>query len=283
MAILSIQSHVVYGYVGNKAAVYPLQSMGYDVWPVNTVQFSSHTGYKEWQGEVFSREHIKKVIQGIENIGAIAECKAILSGYMGSKDTCLEVVETVQRFKAQNSKIIYLCDPVIGNINCYVKPEVLEFFKTSLHADIITPNQFEAEILSGISIKNILDLKAVAAYFHNLGINVVVITGIKNLTEVANDLSTFVSDKINQHIIFTKEYDFKIPLNGTGDLFSSVFLGSYLVNNDAIEATKNALYYMDRVVKNTLNLGARELQVISTYYDYLPKNSMQSINIDTLS
>ena len=68
-SILSIQSHVAYGYVGNKAATFPLQSMGYDVWPVNTVQFSNHTGYGKWQGIIFSKEHIGNVIQGIEDLG----------------------------------------------------------------------------------------------------------------------------------------------------------------------------------------------------------------------
>ena len=275
MAILSIQSHVVYGYVGNKAAVYPLQSMGYDVWPVNTVQFSTHTGYQGWKGEVFPRTHIREIIQALENLGKISECKAILSGYMGSADTCFEVKETVQRFKAQNDKIIYLCDPVIGNQNCYVKPEVLEFFKTSLYADIITPNQFEAETLSGIIIKDKKDLQAVANYFHNLGIKIVLITGIK----FDNSLYIFVSDQEQQHLIKIDEYEFKQSLNGTGDLFSAVFLGSYLSHQDAIEATKNAVYYMDLVIKNTLARQVQELQVISTSYDVSPKNSKSSMSL----
>jgi len=275
MGILSIQSHVVYGYVGNKAATYPLQSMGYDVWPVNTVQFSSHTGYENWQGDVFSRDHIKKIIQAIENLGAINQCQAILSGYMGSKDTCLEVLETVQRFKAKNDKIIYLCDPVMGNSNCFVKPEVVDFFKTNLmKADIITPNQFEAEMLSGIAIKTTKDLKDIAKHFHDSGILVVVITGVK-LNE--NELFIFVSDGISQHLIPNKEYNFKIAPNGTGDLFSAVFLGTYLANKNALESAKNAAYFMDIVVNNTFLAQTRELQVISTRYDYSPKNHPSSI------
>ena len=275
MAILSIQSHVVYGYVGNKAAVYPLQSMGYDVWPVNTVQFSTHTGYQGWKGEVFPRTHIREIIQALENFGIVSECKAILSGYMGSADTCFEVMETVQRFKTQNDKILYLCDPVIGNQHCYVKPEVLDFFKTSLHADIITPNQFEAETLSGIIINNKKDLQAAADYFHNLGIRIVVITGIK----ITNSLYIFVSDQEQQHLIEMDEYEFKQSLNGTGDLFSAVFLGSYLAHQNAIEAAKNAAYYMDLVIKNTITRQVRELQVISASYDASSKNSKSSMSL----
>lgn len=278
MSILSIQSHVVYGYVGNKAAVYPLQSMGFDVWPVNTVQFSCHTGYPQWRGEVFSREHIKNIINGIEAIGAVDKCQAILSGYMGSKDTCLEVTETVTRFKANNNKIIYLCDPVIGNTNCFVKPEVLEFFKTSLVADIITPNQFEAELLSGIKIIDTNSLKAVANYFHNLGIAIVVVTGIRGLSSSLDDLSIFISDNKDQYIINTKECKFSRPINGTGDLFSAIFLGTYLATNNALLAAKNAVFYMDIVVNNTLNSQSKELEVISTRYDTTPK-SIQAINL----
>lgn len=276
MGILSIQSHVVYGYVGNKAATYPLQSMGYDVWPVNTVQFSSHTGYKNWQGDIFSRDHIKKIIQGLIDLGAIDKCRAILSGYMGSQDTCLEVLETVKKFKAENDNIIYLCDPVMGNTHCFVKPEVVEFFKTSLNADIITPNQFEAETLSGITIKDIASLKHAATYFHNLNISIVVITSVN----INNELYIFVSDGLNQHLIKTKEYKFEIPPNGTGDLFSAIFLGSYIANKNAIEAAKNAAYFMDIVVYNTFIAETRELQVISTKYDCLTKNHITSINIE---
>jgi pyridoxine kinase len=121
-SILSIQSHVVYGYVGNKAATYPLQSMGFDVWPINTVQFSNHTGYRKWQGKIFSAEQIIKLVDGIFDIGQQHKCKAILSGYMGSSEICNAVSQIVQKFKNFNKNIIYLCDPVIGNNNCYVKP-----------------------------------------------------------------------------------------------------------------------------------------------------------------
>lgn len=136
--------------------------MGYDVWPVNTVQFSNHTGYGKWQGIIFSKEHIGNVIQGIEDLGVADRCAAILSGYMGSSEICQEVYATAKRFKARNANVLYLCDPVIGNNSCFVKPEVLHFFKSNLQADIITPNQFEAETLSGISINNAQDRSLVS-------------------------------------------------------------------------------------------------------------------------
>lgn len=262
MAILSIQSHVAYGYVGNKASVYPLQSMGYDVWPVNTVQFSSHTGYPTWRGDVFSREHIRSIINGLEAMELEPQCQAILSGYMGSEAIAQEVYDTVARFKQKNNKMIYLCDPVIGNSSCFVKPEVLEFFKKHLKADIITPNMYEAQILSNIEISNLADLKRAAAHLHEFA-EIVIITGVK----FGADYSVFVSDGKYQYLVAAREYKFAIPINGTGDLFSAVFLGTYLATESALEAAKNAVYYMDLVVGKSFAAKSQELQVIATRYD----------------
>ena len=264
MSILSIQSHVAYGYVGNKAAVYPLQSMGYDVWPVNTVQFSNHTGYGKWRGDIFSREHIRSVIKGIEELGIASQCEGILSGYMGSAEICEEVYETVKRFKALNPNLIYLCDPVVAGNNCYIGNEVLEFFKTKLSADIITPNQQEAEVLSGVKIANKTDLKIAAKALHSRGIKIVVITGIK--LENAGGLSVFASNGLEAYLVQDKEYNFSPPISGTGDLFSATFLGSYLRNKSAASALQHAMYYTQQALENTIKKGLKELQVTSLNY-----------------
>ncbi len=277
MAILSIQSHVTYGYVGNKAAVFPLQSMGYDVWPVNTVQFSNHTGYGQWQGEVFSKEHIHNVIQGLFDIGVDDQCEAILSGYMGSRDICHEVQDTVTEFKANNENVLYLCDPVIGNNSCFVKPEVLEFFKTDLRADIITPNQFEAETLSGISINNVQNVRRVADYFHHLGIKIIIITGVKVLDFSQDHQTIFICYDNQCYAIKVKEYPFPISPNGTGDLFSALFLGNYLATKNPLLSLQRTVFFADQVMKNTFEAESRELQIISVNYrmpsdheDFLP-------------
>ncbi len=265
-AILSIQSHVAYGYVGNKAAVYPLQSMGYDVWSINTVQFSNHTGYGQWQGEIFSREHIKSIIQGIEELGVLNQCCAILSGYMGSADICCEVFDTVNRLKHQNSQLLYLCDPVIGNTDCYVKPEVLNFFKTKLIADIITPNQFEAEILSGIKISNTKNLKLTLKFFHDLGIQIVVITGVKLFDISSTNIHLIASEGKDIYIIKTKKYNCPRVISGTGDLLSAIYLGSYISTKSVIQSLQISAYYIDKVMSYTLQSGAKELQVTKVNY-----------------
>lgn len=242
--------------------------MGYDVWPINTVQFSTHTGYNNWKGEIFARQHIRNLIDALLELNLANKCEAILSGYMGSEDTCQEVYETVKRFKKENQNVLYLCDPVIGNINCFVKPEVLDFFKNNLNADIITPNQFEAETLSGFKITNINSLKKAADYFHNLGIKIVVITGVS----FEADLNIFVSNEDEQYLIPIEELTFKTPVNGTGDLFSATFLGSYLSTRNALKAALNATYYMNLIVKNTFESGEKELQVLSSHYEIKNRN-----------
>jgi pyridoxine kinase len=267
MGILSIQSHVVFGYVGNKAAVYPLQSMGYDVWPANTVQFSNHTGYGKWRGEVFQPEHITDVIRGLEDIGVLHECEAVLSGYMGSAAICNAVADTVQYLKNTYSDVLYLCDPVIGGTSCYVKPEVLDFFKTKLHADIITPNHFEAEILSDIKIIDVNSLKIAAKYFHDLGIKIVVVTGLKLPEFSSTKIQIFVSDQISCYIVTTSEYDFPMSISGTGDLFSATYLGSYLSTKDTCLALRTAAYHMEQVMAKTFEVNSNELQVTKIHYD----------------
>jgi pyridoxine kinase len=272
-SILSIQSHVVYGYVGNKAATYPLQALGYDVWPINTVQFSNHTGYKKWQGEIVSAHHIKNLAQGIIDIGQADKCLAILSGYMGSKDICEAVQSIVDNYKAINPKIIYLCDPVIGNNNCYVKPEVLDFFKNNLQADIITPNHYEAEVLSGIKITDYSSLFKIADFFIKLNIKIIVITGIF-LEDNKNNLYTFVSDGKNNYIIENKSYNFDWPINGTGDLLSALYLGYYLKSRDMPNALQNAMFYMQQVLDKTYASRAKELQVTAAKYEDITEDQL---------
>lgn len=276
MAILSIQSHVTYGFVGNKAAVFPLQSMGYDVWPINTVQFSNHTGYSSWTGEVFTGESIKNIIQGLEKNNFLPECQAILSGYMGSADICNAVYDSVKKIKALNSQVIYLCDPVIGNTSCFVKPEVLDFFKTQLHADIITPNQFEAETLSDLKIEDIPSLRKAISYFHHKNIKNVVVTGNK-LKEYPLDLVSVVSDGNSCYLVKNKEFHFTTPPNGNGDVMSSLFLGHFLKSGSVADSLAFAVHYLHLVLQNTLDKGTRELQVLSTHYPEVSRQILDQV------
>lgn len=277
MAILSIQSHVAYGYVGNKAATFPLQSMGHDVWPVNTVEFSNHTGYGKWQGQIFTSKHIEGIVDGIHDLGVSHKCQGILSGYMGNRDICEAVLDVVKKFKSKHPNVLYLCDPVIGDGRCYVKPEVLEFFKHNLHADIITPNQYEAEVLSGIKAQHFTDLKKIADYFHKLGIKIVIITGVKTSEVQEQELCIFMSCNEKSYLIRMREYNFTTAPTGTGDLLSALFLGHLINMQDPITALQHTMYFVDKVVQNTLNLASKELMVTSINYNSCNEESLPCV------
>src|SRR5687768_17753569 len=153
MNLLSIQSHVAYGHVGNSAAVFPLQRIGVEVWAINTVQFSNHTGYGAWRGQVFQEGLIRDCVTGIAERGALARCDGVLSGYMGDAAIGEAILDAAARVKAANPKALYCCDPVIGDVGrgVFVRPGIPEFMKTRTvpAADIITPNHFELELLAG--------------------------------------------------------------------------------------------------------------------------------------
>ena len=167
MNILSIQSWVAYGHVGNASAVFPLQRLGAEVWAVNTVQFSNHTGYGSWRGQVFGAELVQYLVQGIEDRGALPGCDAVLSGYMGDAAIGEAVLGAAAKVKAANPAALYCCDPVIGDVGrgVFVRPGIPEFMRDRAvpAADLITPNQFELENLTGLPVTTLAEAKAAVA------------------------------------------------------------------------------------------------------------------------
>src|SRR5258708_22161581 len=147
MNIISIHSAVAYGHVGNSAAVFPLQRLGFEVWPVNTVQFSNHPGYGAWRGRVTEAGAVADLVTGIAERGALADCAAVLSGYLGDAATGAVTLDAVARLRRARPGAIYCCDPVIGDRTggLYVAAAIAEFIKMALMpvADIATPNHFE--------------------------------------------------------------------------------------------------------------------------------------------
>ena len=155
MRFLSIQSSVAYGHVGNSAAVFPLQRLGHEVWPVFTVVFSNHTGYGAWRGPLLPPDDVRDVITGIEERGVLGTCDAVLSGYQGGAGIAEVIVDAVARVKAANPAATYTCDPVMGNATsgCFVDPAIPPIIRELVVpvADLITPNQFELGFLTDTS------------------------------------------------------------------------------------------------------------------------------------
>jgi len=237
MAVLSIQSHVVYGYAGNTAAVFPLQRLGCEVWAVNTVEFSNHTGFGAWRGKALEGDLILELLTGLEERGVLKNCEAVLSGYLGSGETGRILKDAVNRVRVFSPNAIYCCDPVMGDEGrgFYVKPEIPRIIKNDLIplADIVCPNQFELQALSGINIKNVSGAAEAVNILHGMGPSVVLVTSFR---EEAGKVSMIASEKNRgSPARMLKITTDELPLGniaGTGDMTTAVFLSEYLKTND---------------------------------------------------
>ncbi|PVV01042.1 hypothetical protein BB560_004555 [Smittium megazygosporum] len=227
--VLSIQSHVVSGYVGNRAATFPMQYCGLDVDVINTVQLSNHTGYKSIKGSVFEGSHITDLFSGLETNG-LTDYDYVLSGYMGNSDNVQAVSEIVRSLKNKNKNTFFLLDTVLGDYGeLYVPVELVDLYRVHLCplADMVTPNQFEAETLSGKKIKNINDAVEICDFFHSLGVKIVVITSFSLPDEhpdtllhlVASIKSGGKSQVLKVSFPFLRGY-----FTGAGDLLCALLL-----------------------------------------------------------
>ncbi len=263
MRILSIQSHVAFGHVGNAAAVFPLQRMGFDVSAIHTVQFSNHTGYGAWTGQIFSAEHVRDVLRGLEARGVLAEVDAVLTGYLGDPaigNMILEMVETLD--------VPWCCDPVMGDVGrgFFVKERIPEFFKQAAlpKAAILTPNQFELEFLTGQPITTLPEAQAACRTLHQLGVETVLLTSLIHHQTQTHDIQMLASRKDGeQYLVTTPRFHFEIPPNGSGDATAALFLGSLLKGlslKEALEHTTGAIFGL---FEKTHDLHQRELALIA--------------------
>jgi pyridoxine kinase len=265
MNLLSIQSHVAYGHVGNSAAVFPLQRMGVEVWPIHTVQFSNHTGYGNWQGRVFDAGLIREVMGGIEQRGVLSECDGVLSGYMGGADVGAAILDAVAAVKRANPAAKYCCDPVIGDAGrgVYVREGIPEFMKEKAvpAADIITPNQFELDYLAGRESKTLANALAAVKVVHALGPRAVLVTSLHTEDTPAETIDLLASDATGRFRLRTP----KLPLvvNGAGDAIAALFFAHYLRSGRIEKALSRAASAIFGVLAKTAEVGAGEIQLIA--------------------
>lgn len=269
MAVLSIQSHVAYGYVGNRAAVFALERLGHAVQCIHTVQFSNHTGYGQWQGEAFSGAHILNVAEGLEALGVLGEAEAILSGYLGRAEVGEAVLSIIDRAQAINPAAFYHCDPVMGDVGrgVFVKPEIVPYMRERVvpRAAILTPNHFEFELLVERPIRSFKAAQEACLGTPFLMGKTVVIKSFRPDDLAQDQLATYLCTPIGQSWVATTPYiDFATPPNGTGDLFSALFLGRYLEKKDPVWALEQAVSGVYNLLKFTKMRGGRELELIAT-------------------
>ena len=219
---------MAYGHVGNSAAVFPLQRLGFEVWPVNTVLFSNHTGYGAWRGRIVPLDWVEEIIAGLADRGAIPRTRAVLSGYLGDANLGEAVLRTVARVRGERPDMVYACDPVMGDEGrgFFVKAGIPEFFRDHAMpvADIVTPNQFELAWLAGGPVEDLNDAMDAAAAVRAKGPKIVVCTSIA-LDDPA-ELGILAHSAEASWLCRTPRLP--VTLNGTGDVFTALFLGSWL-------------------------------------------------------
>jgi pyridoxine kinase len=271
MNILSIQSHVAYGHVGNSAAVFPLQRIGVEVWPVHTVQFSNHTGYGAWRGRAFSGEAIRAVIEGIEERGVLGECDGVISGYLGSADIGEAVVDTVGRVKGANPAARYCCDPVIGDVGrgVFVRRGVPELIRERALpiADFATPNQFELDFLTARTTTTLAEALAAIDALHALGPRVVLVTSLRVDDTPADAFDLVASDGIERFRLRTPLLP--LTINGAGDLIAALFFAHHLSTGSAAEALSLAASSLFGVLSRTAEQGSREMLLVEAQQEFV--------------
>ena len=271
MNILSIQSHVAYGHVGNDAAVFPLQRLGVEVWPIHTVQFSNHTGYGKWRGEVFGAEQIGEVMQGIEECGVLPSCDGVLSGYMGSADIGAAILDAADRVKAANAKAIYCCDPVIGDVGrgIFVRPGIPEFIRERAlpAADIVTPNQFELDLLSGLTSKSMQEAVRACGVLHAMGPKRVLVTSLHAEDTPKDQIDLLASGPDGRFRVRTPLLD--ISVNGAGDAIAALFLFHVLKTGATADALSRAASSVFGMLKRTKEAGSREILLVAAQDEFV--------------
>ena len=275
MNILSIQSHVAYGHVGNSSAVFPLQRLGAEVWPIDTVQFSNHPGYGSHTGAVTPPETIRALVYGMAARGVLGSCDALLSGYVGDPDTGGSILQAALLVRMHNQAALWCCDPVIGDDGpgIYVRPGIEAFFRDQAvpQADILTPNQFELALLTGHDCSTrdgaLAAAAALRARMRPGGPGIVLVTSLRTGETPPDSLDMLSVDAAGAHLLRTPLL--AISVNGAGDAMAALFLFHVLSGASAERAMERAAGAVHGLLVRTLAAGSRELLIVAAQEEFV--------------
>jgi pyridoxine kinase len=270
MKILSIQSAVAHGHVGNSAAVFPLQRIGVEVLPVYTVTFSNHTGYGAWRGPMIAPDDVRDVITGVDERGVLPQIDAVLSGYQGGEGIADVIIDAVARVKAANPDAVYACDPVMGNAKsgCFVAPAIPELLRRRVVpvADIITPNQFELGYLTGTEPGDLASTLASVDAAMAMGPKTVLVTSVERPDREEGTIEMLAADAMGAWLVATPQLPMKA--NGSGDVTAALFTAHYVQTGDAKVALERTVSSVFDLLQNTLDSGERELALVQSQETY---------------
>ena len=267
--ILSIQSSVAYGHVGNSAATFPLMRLGCEVWPVLTVHFSNNTSYPSKRGPLLRPEDVAEVVEGIDELGVLPQVDAVLTGYQGAPAMGAEILRIVEKVKERNPGAVWCCDPVMGDVGrgMYVLPGIPEFLRDNVvpHADVLTPNHYELNFLTGREASTLAEVIEAADALRLQGPDVVLVTSVV-VDESEPDTVTMVA------VSDDGAWSVTTPLlgrnfTGSGDLTSSMFLAALLETGDVAAAVGRTADIVYSVLEKTTSLDQRELALVAAQDD----------------
>lgn len=273
--VLSIQSHVSYGYAGNSAAAFALQRVGVEVWPVLTVNFSNNSSYGSLRGPLISAADVAEVVKGIEEREVLGLADAVLSGYLGNLEVGQVILDSVSLVKKKNSAAIYCADPVMGDVGrgFYAKAGIPEFMRDHVVsvADIMTPNLFELEFLVGKQTKSTSDVIAAARQLLQTGPKIVLVTSVTGNDVPANTMRMLAVNAGGVWQIDTPLLD--RSFTGSGDLTTAMFLAHLLEKGGlaasdlgyALEKTAAIVY---SILEQTTREDSRELKLIAAQHNF---------------
>ena len=275
MNILSIQSWVAYGHVGNASAMFPLQRLGAEVWAVHTVQFSNHTGYGAWTGQVFGGDAVRAVVDGIAARGVLPGCDAVLSGYLGDAGVGEAVLDAVARVRAANPLATYCCDPVIGDTGrgVFVRDGIPDLIRTRAvpAADILTPNGFELEHLTGLPVHTLPGARAAVAALQArmapAGPATVLVTSLRTDETPADALDMLAADRTGAWLLRTPLLP--VEVNGAGDAIAALFLFHRLRTGRAADALAAAGSSIHGLLRRTAEAGSREILMVAAQDEFV--------------
>jgi pyridoxine kinase len=268
VTVISIQSQVVHGHVGNSAALFALQLFGIEAAAVPTVLFSNHPRYSSCYGKVLDAALVRDLLRGIGDRGLIEKCKILISGYLGSPEIAAVVGGFVVHAKARNPNLVYLCDPVMGDTGTgfYVCEELRAAIAKGLVplADILTPNQFELESLAG---RELSAIEAITAAARELGPATVAVTGVRVRETPPDAVQTLVVEPGVAWIIATPRLS-SSP-SGTGDLFAALFAAALVQKLSADAALGRAVSGLYAVLEETERRRCYETALVPSAHSLL--------------
>ncbi|MEH2569404.1 pyridoxine kinase [Bradyrhizobium sp. AZCC 2289] len=270
MSVISIQSQVAFGHVGNSAAVFPLQMHGIDVIAVPTTLLSNRPGYPTLRGRVLDAPLVADLLRGIEERGVVDAYKMILSGYLGSAEITAEVADFVARARARNPALLYCCDPVLGDRDrgLFVQQDIPPLVRDRLCrlADIITPNHFEFEWLCGAKATTIDQMIEAAHALMARGPSTIVVTSAELADTPDDEIEIVAIEQSKQGLNAWRVRTPKLPIspNGTGDLFAALLVAARVQGKDTPDALGHAASAIFAVLERTAARGTEEMRIVES-------------------